>query len=179
MGGSMSIVNETNVPLNVALKQLTPLYYQNSMKPGETMYRNTGAVHWTVEAFVDWGENSQYSDWQSIIPIGLLSLGIVMTATGAVIGVIGALGAFSGLASAETLFVAGTWLLRFGTGTVAVTGTKQSLESFLRNGSVSSAGWYAGYNHKLAIRGGPDYAIVDGKKVLQLDGWKPFEIVQI
>ncbi|CAG8488629.1 6242_t:CDS:2 [Scutellospora calospora] len=44
------------------------------------MYRDIGAVHWTVEAYVDWGEYSQYSDWQSVIPIDLLSLGIVMAA---------------------------------------------------------------------------------------------------
>src|SRR5436190_23618455 len=115
MGGSMSITNETNVPLNIALKQITPLYYQNSVNPGETMYRDTGAVHFTVEAIIDLGEHTQYSNWNNIInnPITLLS--------------------------------------------------------------VSSAGSYSGYNHKLAIRGGPNCSIVNGKKVLQLDEWEPFK----
>ncbi|GBC01771.1 hypothetical protein RclHR1_04320012 [Rhizophagus clarus] len=121
MGGSMSIINETNVPLNIALKQITPLYYQNSVKPGETMYKDTGAIHLTVEATIDFGEHTQYSNWSNIInnPINLLS--------------------------------------------------------------VSSPGWYAGYNHKLAIRGGPEPFIDDanGKRFLQLDNWKPLEIVEI
>jgi hypothetical protein len=118
MGGSMSIVNETNVSLNIALKQVTPLYYQNSVKPGETMYKDTGAVHLTVEAIVDLGEETQYSNWKII---------------------------------------------------------NNNIELL----SVSSTGWYAGYNHKLAIRGGPETLNIGGKKVLQLDNWEPFKIVEI
>ncbi|CAB4373853.1 unnamed protein product [Rhizophagus irregularis] len=46
MGVSKSIVDETNVPLNIALKQITQLVKQ--------MYKDTGA---TVEANIDFGEH--------------------------------------------------------------------------------------------------------------------------
>jgi hypothetical protein len=42
MGGSMSIVNATNLPLDISLDQIGPLYYENQVPPGGKMERNTG-----------------------------------------------------------------------------------------------------------------------------------------
>jgi hypothetical protein len=50
MGSTISVTNDTDFALNVALKQFSPLYYENNLKPGQTMVRNVGKVHFKIEA---------------------------------------------------------------------------------------------------------------------------------
>jgi len=42
MGGSISLVNTTNLPLDISLDQLGPLYYENNVQPGSVFHRDTG-----------------------------------------------------------------------------------------------------------------------------------------
>lgn len=42
MGGSISILNHTEVELNVSLDQIGPIFYHNRLQPGEMHTFNTG-----------------------------------------------------------------------------------------------------------------------------------------
>ena len=48
----MSITNKTAYHLVVELCQAFPLYYENNLHPDATMYRSTGAVHFTVKCSI-------------------------------------------------------------------------------------------------------------------------------
>ena len=74
----MSIKNETQHDLTISLWQVGPLYYENVVKPGETFSRNTGAVHFTVKAWLHSPEN-ELDDWSVAKPI-------IFTTVGSVIG---------------------------------------------------------------------------------------------
>ncbi len=79
MGGTLSVANYTETEVNMSFKQLTPLYYQNNLRPGQTMYRNTGAVHFTIAAITDTGSN-RYSDWDNIVPLVAIGIGAALIA---------------------------------------------------------------------------------------------------
>ncbi|XP_021960806.1 uncharacterized protein LOC110856622 [Folsomia candida] len=61
MGSTISIVNETNCILNIALKQVTPLYYENKVMPGQVVKREVGKIWFTVEATL-WSGFNDYDD---------------------------------------------------------------------------------------------------------------------
>ncbi|CAG8561071.1 2189_t:CDS:2 [Ambispora gerdemannii] len=165
MGGSMSITNETNVSLNIALKQMTPLYYQNDVKPGETMYRSTGAVHFTIEANIDYARRHQYSKMRKFVPITLLSLGSLLT-----------LGSLLAVANVGMP----VWFIKvlMALGQISV-GGGMAYRELSKNASLSSHGWYAGYNHRLAIRGGPKVVEINGCRFISSDVVEPLTIVKI
>lgn len=72
MGITISITNETEFALNVALRHVSPLYYENNLKPGGTMLRRVGKVHFFIEARVFDGRHI-YCDTDNVKTIGLIS----------------------------------------------------------------------------------------------------------
>lgn len=80
----MSIRNDTEVDVNICLKQLTPLYFQNNLKPGETFHRNVGAVWFTIAGSADRLSNRfsvRISDWTISCPLlsWCLAVGMVQS----------------------------------------------------------------------------------------------------
>ncbi len=70
------VTNETNLPLNVALKHITALHFENVLSPGDTAKFRTGRVWFSLEARVDEGEGSasRYSVKKSAATIALISV---------------------------------------------------------------------------------------------------------
>lgn len=62
---TVRIYNDTQVPLHITLKQLSPLHYQNSVPPnGGLATLRAGAVWFTIEARIDRGDNA-YNRWNT------------------------------------------------------------------------------------------------------------------
>ncbi len=49
---TITLVNDTSVPLHISLKQVSPLYYENNVPPsgGKAVFKNVGPVWFTIEA---------------------------------------------------------------------------------------------------------------------------------
>jgi hypothetical protein len=84
MGSTVSIF--TNVALNIALRQITALYYENKVNPGERMVKTVAKAHFTIEARVYSGDN-HYTDMDNIVPIAMISLGFVSLCAAGVAGI--------------------------------------------------------------------------------------------
>ena len=46
------VLNDSNMEINIGLSMAATHYYENSVCKGEIFYRQPGAVHYTVYAFV-------------------------------------------------------------------------------------------------------------------------------
>ena len=227
----MSIKNETQHDLTISLWQVGPLYYENVVKPGETFSRSTGAVHFTVKAWLHTPEN-ELDDWSVAKPI-------IFTTVGSVIGAAAAIptaGASLAFAEGVAAIPAGLSAMALGTTTAGATmaGTVFSctvmgagylagatvigggaLLGSVTVGSIggkllgmagkyertdlvdaiidlmktygepiSSAGWYAGYDHKLKIVGGPRKELVKTESgdiipILVKEGSSPMTLVEL
>lgn len=204
----MSIKNETDHDLTISLNQVGPLYYENIVKPGETFYRETGAVHFTVKAWIHDPEN-ELNDWSVAKPIVFATIGSIVGAAAAIPTAGASLAIAEGVA---TVFTAGALTMAgaavseglvtaivcttmgvgylsgatiigggalLGSVTVGAIGDKvfgvagnyentdlvdALIDLFKRHAQpISSVGWYAGYNHKLKIIGGPRKVLVKTK----------------
>lgn len=96
MGGSISVKNETELPLLISLEQVTPLYWE-VVQPGGTFYRKTGAVHFTIKAKVSFEDTINVVK-DCVLPIAAVSalavtaLGLALVAAPALIGASVAIG---------------------------------------------------------------------------------------
>src|SRR5258706_13739125 len=71
---SVRITNYTTSKLNVALKHICALHFDNAIEPGQTVkLKNVGRVWLTLEILVDDGKN-HYSVANSAACIGIVSL---------------------------------------------------------------------------------------------------------
>ncbi|CAG7734839.1 unnamed protein product [Allacma fusca] len=95
MGSSISVVNKTKYDLHVCLKQVSPLYFENYVKPGGSFTRDVGKVWFTIEARLSLQKN-EYSTGKSVLTgvlfsgttiLSLLRPGLLTGAAGAVGGV--------------------------------------------------------------------------------------------
>lgn len=89
MGASVSICNLTAVIINIALKQVSPLYYENKVFPGNCATFQTGRVWFTVEARIWANGSNDYNEAQKILPaagLGLLLPPLVTGVAGAIHG---------------------------------------------------------------------------------------------
>ncbi|RWS13867.1 hypothetical protein B4U79_17330 [Dinothrombium tinctorium] len=68
MGATVSVCNASFLILNIAFSQIGPVYYQNSVKPGECMVRKVGKLPFRVEARPDI-EINRYRNIDVAIPI--------------------------------------------------------------------------------------------------------------
>lgn len=82
MGASVSVCNLTFIAVNVALKQLGPLYFTNQLMPQDCVTFKPGKVWFTVEARVWKNGNNDYTNAMAALPIvglvqGVQTVGIV------------------------------------------------------------------------------------------------------
>ncbi|KAK4689188.1 hypothetical protein P7C73_g910, partial [Tremellales sp. Uapishka_1] len=74
---SCRVTNRTTQPLNIALKQVTALHFENTVQPGQTIKFKPGKVWFSLEAIHDDGTKaSRYSAVKSAATIALLSLAV-------------------------------------------------------------------------------------------------------
>ncbi|WVQ62821.1 uncharacterized protein L199_000970 [Kwoniella botswanensis] len=107
---SCRITNNTAHPLNVCLKQVTALHFENSVQPGQTIKLKPGKVWFTLEALVDDGtKKSRYSILKSAATIALLSIAVGAVAATAGAALIPEAIALEGIAAAS---VAGGYLAK-------------------------------------------------------------------
>ncbi|ODN80735.1 hypothetical protein L202_02895 [Cryptococcus amylolentus CBS 6039] len=99
---SCRITNCTSHPLNISLKQVTALHFENGVQPGQTIKFKPGKVWFTVEAVLDDGtKKSRYSVLKSAATIAIISI-----AVGAVAATAGA-ALLPEVAALETVAAAG------------------------------------------------------------------------
>jgi len=80
---SCRITNYTSQPLNVSLKHLCALNFENEVAPGQTVKLKPGRVWFTLEVLID-DKKNRYSVAQSAAAIAIVSLACVGTAALAV-----------------------------------------------------------------------------------------------
>ncbi|WWC60062.1 uncharacterized protein I303_102625 [Kwoniella dejecticola CBS 10117] len=107
---SCRVTNNTAHPLNICLKQVTALHFENSVQPGQTIKLKPGKVWFTLEALVDDGtKKSRYSMLKSAATIALLSIAVGAVAATAGAALIPEAIALEGIAAAS---VAGGYLAK-------------------------------------------------------------------
>ncbi|WVN90438.1 uncharacterized protein L203_105674 [Cryptococcus depauperatus CBS 7841] len=74
---SCRITNNTAHPLNVSLKQVTALHFENGVKPGQTIKLKPGKVWFTLECLVDdETKKTRYSVLKSAATIAVISIAV-------------------------------------------------------------------------------------------------------
>ncbi|WVR04026.1 hypothetical protein IAU60_001025 [Kwoniella sp. DSM 27419] len=107
---SCRVTNNTTQPLNICLKQVTALHFENDVQPGQTIKFRPGKVWFTLEALVDDGtKKSRYSILKSAATIALLSIAIGAVAATAGAALIPEAIALEGVAAAG---VAGSFIAK-------------------------------------------------------------------
>ncbi|KAK0535114.1 hypothetical protein OC842_002416 [Tilletia horrida] len=81
---TIRVINETQVPLHIALCQVGPLHWQNGVSPGSAAVLNPGPVFFTIEARIDRGKDNEYTKLQCFVPIAVVSISVVTLGAGAV-----------------------------------------------------------------------------------------------
>ncbi|EPQ32057.1 uncharacterized protein PFL1_00255 [Pseudozyma flocculosa PF-1] len=80
---TVRFINDTQVPLHVCLKQVSPLHYSNSLQPGGKVKMRCGSVWFTVQARIDRGDNG-YDRFQTYAPIAAITLCALTLGAGAI-----------------------------------------------------------------------------------------------
>ncbi len=81
---NVTFINDTQVPLHICLKQVSPLHYANSVAPnGGQATLHTGRVWFTIQARIDRGDNS-YDRFQTYAPIAAVTIGALSLGAGAI-----------------------------------------------------------------------------------------------
>lgn len=81
---NVTFINDTQVPLHICLKQVSPLHYANSVPPnGGQATMHAGRVWFTVQARIDRGDNS-YDKFQTYAPIAAVTIGVLSVASGVI-----------------------------------------------------------------------------------------------
>ncbi|SNX81340.1 uncharacterized protein MEPE_00045 [Melanopsichium pennsylvanicum] len=81
---NVTFINDTEVPLNICLKQVSPLHYANSVPPnGGRAVMHTGRVWFTIQARIDRGDNG-YDKFQTFAPIAAVTIGALSLGAGAI-----------------------------------------------------------------------------------------------
>ncbi|CAD7702096.1 unnamed protein product [Ostreobium quekettii] len=132
MGGTISIRNDTPFVMQVSLDQVGPLYYSNKVQPGQTFFRKTGSVHFTVKC--RWYQGKDISDWSVAAPILYTTVGAVtLAAFGAV-----AAAAVAGAAAAEAGVVAAGGAAAAGAAEVAAVDVGAAVAGGMAGGVVGA-----------------------------------------
>ncbi|TIB69348.1 hypothetical protein E3P77_00510 [Wallemia ichthyophaga] len=97
------ITNQTAHKLNICLKHVAALHFENSVEGGSTIKLRPGKVWFTLEVKMDTGKSSQYSATKSAMTIGIISLASIATVVGyGAPAAIAASGAAAGTAAGGT-----------------------------------------------------------------------------
>jgi hypothetical protein len=114
---SCRVTNYTSQPLNVSLKHLCAVHFENEVAPGQTVKLKPGRVWFTLEVLVD-DKDNRYSMAQSAAAIAIVSLACVGTAA---VAIPAAAAAVSGAAVGSTVSGAvSSVVVAGGTGLVAI-----------------------------------------------------------
>lgn len=135
MGSTVSIINKTNLVLNIALLQLSPLYFENGVPPNGTMTRRVGKVWFGIQAKWDLFEN-RYSDGQNVAVISTTSIAAILGAITA--GVAFAPGAAAGAAAAGTSSAMAIKASAVTTRTLAGVGIRGALAGKVASGTLGT-----------------------------------------
>lgn len=161
MGSKVSIYNDTEVTLNIALSQVGPLYYQNFVRPGECFTADVGKVWFTIDGRVWNGENDYegIDVAQSIIDCTLQAVQLFMIlfkqhfALEAVGKAITTFDKKSTEVRSEVIEAHGS------------DNTRKLLMRLFDGSAIHSPGWYFGDDKRISISGGPKYVRVDDEEV--------------
>ncbi|KAG4067088.1 hypothetical protein HA402_000079 [Bradysia odoriphaga] len=158
MGSTVSIYNDTDVALNIALCQVGPLHYQNLIQPGNCATFNVGKVWFTIEGRV-WNGDNEYDGLQvsqSIIEATLAAVTIFMILFDKTRAPIAA-------AEVGVKFAKAMNEVKM----AHETETTNKLLLRLFNGkAINSPGWYFGNDRCISISGGPKYVRVNDSEIV-------------
>lgn len=150
MGSSVSIQNNTEVRLNIALSQVGPLYYRNLVSPGECATFHVGKVWFTIEGRV-WNGDNEYDGKQVAWPIIDATIEVVLHLM--VLLGIRRNGAID-LGHASELFSRRKSEAKIAHETNT---TNKLLTRLFNEKAIHSPGWYFGQDRRISISGGPKY----------------------
>ncbi|OXA60227.1 uncharacterized protein LOC110842607 [Folsomia candida] len=172
MGSTVSICNNSTCILNMAMKQITPLYYENEMQPGQCIEREVGKVWFTLEAKLWNGENG-YDTFQDIVfPITIITLTALTLLAGGIASA-SFLASLAGISStAGKLFLIGKVIIAAGASTTA----KQIVQDWVSRSALSVHGLYMGYDRTFLITGGPTCYLADGFQVVKYQPGDEFQL---
>jgi hypothetical protein len=163
-----SITNNTSWPVAVALEQVGCLYY-DTLKPGETFNRNTGAVWFTIKANIQADGKEPRNDWDCVKPVAAIVGAVLVSAATAGAASFAALPAVGAAAAAALAPIATSSAVIVGSaaagaGVVTAAGSVamavgRALEA---NGGVTLAGQYAGPDWPFRCDQKPVYTITGG-----------------
>eukprot|EP00803_Ostreobium_quekettii_P005644 evm.model.scf_364.1 EVM.evm.TU.scf_364.1 scf_364:83231-83923(-) len=132
MGGTISIRNDTPFVIQVSLDQVGPLYYSNKVQPGQTFFRKTGSVHFTVKC--RWYQGKDINGWSVATPVLFTTVGaITLAAFGAA-----AAAAAAAEAAAEASAVATWWAAAGGAAEVAAVDVGAAVAGGMAGGVVGA-----------------------------------------
>ncbi|KAI9632358.1 uncharacterized protein MKK02DRAFT_40660 [Dioszegia hungarica] len=113
---SCRVVNKTGVPLNICLKQVAALHFENTVKPDQEVKFKPGRVWFTFEAQVDDpSKDTRYSILKSAATIGLLSIAVgavAATAGAALLPASATAGAVAGASATASYLSRAGWVAK-------------------------------------------------------------------
>ncbi|PWN44188.1 hypothetical protein IE81DRAFT_37343 [Ceraceosorus guamensis] len=82
----VQVINETQLPLHISLRQISPLHYQNNVLPGNKADFHCGRVWFTIEARIDRGgdNDGSYSKFETFAAPVAVTLTVLSLGAGAV-----------------------------------------------------------------------------------------------
>jgi len=122
MGSEISIVNQTEQDINICLRQVGPLYYENNVAPKQEVKWTVGKVWFTIEAKISTPDNC-YTPLQVVQPIALWTGAAICAAFIAVPLMIGAAPATAAAATAAASTEGAAAAATGGTAAAATGGT--------------------------------------------------------
>lgn len=163
------ITNNTLWPISIALSQVGCLYY-DTIKPGHSFDRSTGAVWFTIQANIAADGKEPRSDWDCIKPVAIIVGSILASAATAgaasfaalpAAGAMTAAAALAPIATSSAVIVGGAAVTAAGT----AAGTAMAIqigEALAPNGSGELKGQYAGADWPFRCDQKPRYTITGG-----------------
>lgn len=128
---TITIINDTQVPLHISLRHISPVHFRNNIASGKAaVFQNTGKIWYTIEARIVRGgaESNEYTFTESIAAPLAVSLCAVSLGAGAV-WVAGAATAAGGIGAAVTSIGA-----RVGAAAASQAPTARRLYKYARQG---------------------------------------------
>lgn len=156
MGSAVSIHNDTEVKLNIALSQVGPLYYKNCIQPGECFTFDVGKVWFTVDGRV-WNGENDYTGSEvasAIIDCTLQAVTLFMILFNGRLAI-----GTGNVTEAAAGHCIGTYTRMMSTAKSAYESdiTKKLLLRLFDGNAIHSPGWYFGNDRHISISGGPKY----------------------
>lgn len=78
----IEVSNETQWPMCISLDHLTPVYYQNVVRPGEVFRPKTGMFWFTIKACINPDAQQLITPAKCVLPVIAIVGAVVASATG-------------------------------------------------------------------------------------------------